>query len=362
MAAIALRDVSVTGDGGAAVLTGVDLDVADGERLVLLGASGSGKTTVLRVIAGLRTPTAGSVRFDGRDVTEVPTRERNLAMIFEAGGLQPHMTGRRNIGFPLRLRGFGRREVERRVEAESRALSLEEFLDRRPAKMAAGERHAVMTARALVRATAAILLDEPFAPLEPAARASTRRTLVTVQEGYGSTLVLATHDQEDAMAIAQRLAVLRDGRIEGCAPPLELYTRPPSAYVGAFVGVPAMRLLRAVAWPLPDGAEVAAGSWRLRTTRLRPGRSRRLTLGVRPEHMRLTDPDDPGPRFRGVVRGVDFLGARSLVRAARPGEDEIAALVTGPAPAVGDEVALRVDPRSVHVFDDVTGEAVAHGL
>lgn len=373
MAAITLRDVAVAVDGRD-VLRRVDLEIEDAERFVLLGPSGSGKTAILRVIAGLTAPTRGTVLFDGRDVTATPTRDRNLAMVFERGGLQPHLTARRNIGLALWLRRLDRREIDRRVQAESRALSLDDLLDRRPGTLAAGQKHTVMTAKALVRATAAILLDEPFAPLEPTARAATRRTLVTVQRGYGATMVLATHDQDDAMAIADRVAVLRDGAVAACGPPMELYRRPPTAYVGGFLGTPEMRLVRAMAWPTPSGAEIAAGSWRIRTGRLAPRASRRLTLGIRPEHAAVAADDDaPGPRFRGVVRGVDFLGGRWLVRVARPGEDEVAAYADGPVgaggsgsgdgpPAVGDEVALTIDPARVHVFDDVSGEALVHAL
>jgi multiple sugar transport system ATP-binding protein len=361
---IRIRDLRVT-RGDAVVLTDVDLDVASGERLALLGASGAGKTTLLRAIAGLEPAAAGSVWFDDRDVTDLTPGERGLAMVTQESSLQPHRDVWGNLAFPLEIHRVPADEQRRRIEAEARAFSLRDLLGRRPRALSAGKRHEVALARTLVRRVDVLLVDEPFAHLDPPRRIELQRELLEVQEGYGLTLVLASNDQRVAITCGQRVAVLDRGRIVQVGPPMELFHEPATTFVAGAVGELPMTLYPGMARRVGGGTRIEAGPITVRSAApaLRAPAVHRIEVGIRPTSWH--PPGRPSRRagvtVGGRVRRREFLGARvSLTVAA--GEVPVHAVVPSPGPQVDDEVDLWCPASEIHVFDAVTGSALAHGV
>jgi multiple sugar transport system ATP-binding protein len=332
----------------------VDLDVPHGDFLVLLGPSGCGKSTLLRLLAGLTPPTAGRIRLDGRDITDTPPRDRDLAMVFQSYALYPHLTVARNIGFPLRTRRRPRAEIAERVEAVTGVLGLGDLLHRRPRELSGGQRQRVALARALVRDPGAFLLDEPLSNLDATLRTATRAELTELHRRLGATFVHVTHDQVEAMTMATRIAVLNAGRLEQVGTPAQVYDEPASVFVAGFLGSPAMGLL-------PGRLEAADGVLHVRAADADvplglPADGdvgREVVAGVRAEHLTLAPPGTG--HLRGSVRLVENLGseevAHCLVGAAR-------LAVRGPRPlglAAGDPVALTTTPDHVHLFDAAGG-------
>lgn len=364
MASVTLERVTVPGED-APRLRACSLEVADGEILAVLGPSGAGKTTVLRAVAGLDSVGTGRVLVGGREVTDVPTRDRNLAMVFQQGGLMDHADVRSNLGFPLRIRRMGRAEIRNRVTAEARALDLEQLLGRPAAGLSEGERSRVATARALVRTSAALLLDEPFALLDPHQRNHARRQLATLQRGLEATVLLATNDQRDALALADRIAVLRAGRVLQVGAPSTLLERPDTAFVAGFLGDPPMSLLTAPTARSGGRLRIAAGALRVTTANRRvvAAVSGPVGLGVRPEAVRPTS-DAPGSwiRVEATVRRLEQRGGTTVVVVGQTPETQLTAVVDPPGPRSGERVHLAVDPARIHLFDARTGAALAHGL
>jgi multiple sugar transport system ATP-binding protein len=346
----------------------VDLDVPDGDFLVLLGPSGCGKSTLLRMLAGLTPPSEGRILLDGRDITDAPPRDRDLAMVFQSYALYPHLTVARNVGFPLRARRRPRAEITERVETVTRVLGLAELLDRRPRELSGGQRQRVALARALVRDPGAFLLDEPLSNLDATLRTATRAELTELHRRLGSTFVHVTHDQVEAMTMATRIAVLDAGRIEQIGSPAEVYDAPASIFVAGFLGSPAMGLL-------PARIESTGGALSVRATDVDvplalsdPGDAgREVVLGIRAEHLTVLDPAldsaldsavpaDPGlPRLRGTVRLVENLGSEEVAHCL-VGDARLA--VRGPRPlglAVGDPVTLTAPLDRIHLFAPAGG-------
>jgi multiple sugar transport system ATP-binding protein len=335
-------------------LAGVDLTVPNGSRTVLIGGSGSGKTTLLRAVAGLAPVVHGRILLDGRDVTGLSPGDRDVAMVRQEGSLFPHLDVRGNLGFGLQVRQVPPAEVDRRVDAEARAFNLTRLLGRRPATLAAGERHEVALARSLVRRGAVLLLDEPFARVDAHRRADLRRELLRIQAGYGVTTVLTTNDPVTALVLGDQVAVVHDGRLQQVGPPLEVAEAPASIAVADAVVVPAMNLVPGVTERRAGRDVVVAGP--LRIALRRPCPLRHVTVGVRPGRLELGGDGPVVPVRRRV-----FLGAEEELVLGVPGQPELRVTTVRGRTDGLEATAVRVRPADVHLFDPVSGAAVRRG-
>jgi multiple sugar transport system ATP-binding protein len=382
MADVLLDDVSRVYPDGTLAVSHLSLHVRHGELMVILGPSGCGKSTVLRLIAGLEPLSGGSVRIGGRVVDDVQPSGRDVAMVFETGALYRHLTVSENLRFGLALRNLPEDEIEQRVGAESRVMRLERLLGRKPRGLSAGQRQRVAVARATVRMPAVFLLDEPLTHMEAAERIRLRTELASFLHGLGATAVYVTHDQSQAMAIGDRVAVMRAGRIEQVAEPWKLYLRPDNIFVAGFMGEPAMSLLAGRLESDAGRTWVVLGNQRLPFPNTPSGllRSRiggPVTVGIRPEHVTDagTAADSPAVLFSTAER-VEDLGSHLLIGcpldtgaitvADRPGTERqrtsravlIARYPRTSRVRPGDRVELAVDMAELSYFDPITGEAL----
>ncbi len=269
------------------VIPGVDLDIKDGEFVVFVGPSGCGKSTLLRLIAGLEDTTSGTIEIDGKDATALPPAKRGLAMVFQSYALYPHMTVKKNIGFPLKMAGMDPVEAEKRIQRAASVLNLTNYLDRKPGQLSGGQRQRVAIGRAIVREPAAFLFDEPLSNLDAALRVGMRQEISELHQSLKTTMVYVTHDQVEAMTMADKIVVLNAGRIEQVGSPLDLYHSPKNLFVAGFIGSPKMNLIA--------GAEAA--------------KHNATTIGIRPEHITVGD----GP-WEGVVGLSEHLGSDSFIK------------------------------------------------
>jgi len=307
MASVSLRDVAKAFDS-VAIIKDVSLDIADGEFVALVGPSGSGKSTLLRMIAGLETVTSGTIEIGGRVVNDVPPKHRDIAMVFQSYALYPHMTVAQNLGFALKMRGHTKSEIQRRVAETASALNLTSLLDRYPRQLSGGQRQRVATGRAIVRDPAVFLFDEPLSNLDAALRVQVRAELRQLHRRLAVTSIYVTHDQVEAMTMADTIVVLRDGRIEQVGAPLDLYDRPMNTFVATFIGSPAMNLIagtyRDRTVVLADGSAIAVDP------RLTPPDGTRVTIGIRPDHF-----DVATDGLSARVISLESTGAETLVMA-----------------------------------------------
>ncbi len=387
MGAIAIEQVSKVYDGGVTAVDAIELEVADGEFMVLVGPSGCGKSTLLRMIAGLEEITHGTIRIGERDVTRLQPPERDIAMVFQNYALYPHMSVEENLAFGLRQRRTPKEEVARRVDEVSTMLGLDELRARKPVALSGGQRQRVAMGRALVREPAAFLMDEPLSNLDAKLRASMRGQLARLHERVGTTTVYVTHDQVEAMTLGQRVAVMRGGVLQQCDVPQTLFRHPANLFVAAFIGSPSMNLADAV---VHDG-QVRFGehSIALPEGHGLPGGERRVVLGLRPTDLDLAGPgcDPSWPRISVTVEAIEELGAethavfalaapRVTAEAVLDAEDtrdpddgtlladdqraRFTAAVHGRhVVRAGDRVELAIDHRALHVFDPVSGDALS---
>ncbi len=329
----------------------LDLDIADGEFLVLVGPSGCGKSTTLRMLAGLEPIDAGSVWIGDRDVTDVPPKDRDIAMVFQSYALYPHMTVAENIGFHLKIVGMPKEERERRVLDAARILDLEPYLARKPAKLSGGQRQRVAMGRAIVRSPQVFLMDEPLSNLDAKLRVQTRTEIAALQRRLGVTTVYVTHDQVEAMTMGDRVAVQRDGILQQCATPRDLYTSPINVFVAGFIGSPAMNLLQARL----DGDHAVFGTLPVPLTLAQRGQltSDAITVGVRPTELRVSD----GDGLEVTIDVIEELGAEAfLYCTARGIDDQVVARVDGLSGLqAGTSVTLTSNLAAVHLFDTATG-------
>ncbi len=329
----------------------LDLSIADGEFLVLVGPSGCGKSTTLRMLAGLEPIDDGQVFIGTRDVTLLPPRQRDIAMVFQSYALYPHMTVAENIGFHLKVKKVDKAEIATRVAEAARLLDLTEYLDRKPAKLSGGQRQRVAMGRAIVRQPQVFLMDEPLSNLDAKLRVQTRTQVAALQRRLGVTTVYVTHDQVEAMTMGDRVAVLKDGVLQQCASPRELFTRPANTFVAGFIGSPAMNMFHGTV----NESGMHFGGVDLP---LSPGQrsgltSDAVTVGVRPEGLRVAESG-----IEATVLTVEELGSDSYLYCTPTAEPAVtvvarAAGLTDAAP--GETVHLRPDTTALHVFDTSSG-------
>ena len=380
MARIVLEGVRKVFPSGFVAVDGIDLEIRDGEFMVLVGPSGCGKTSLLRMISGLEEVTAGRILIGDRDVTELAPRRRDIAMVFQTYALYPHMTVRQNLAYGLKVRRMPRRERDRRVEEVAELLGLEEMLSRRPAHLSGGQRQRVAMGRAIVREPKAFLMDEPLSNLDAKLRVGMRASLSQLHARLGVTTVYVTHDQVEAMTLGQRVAVMRDGRILQVDAPQRLYEQPQDLFVAAFIGSPAMNLVEATI----EEDEVAFGQFRVPlhpTRRPARGQVRRVVLGIRPEVFGDAELASAAlPRLEVVVEVVEELGsdahvffpvdAPAITSETLEASDDQATLLAdtkalfnarvspGTAARVGRRLSLALDPARFHFFDASTGTSL----
>jgi len=345
---VAIRG-AVKKHGATTVLHGIDLDIGAGEFFVLLGPSGSGKTTTLRVLAGLETLNAGQVLMDGVDVTQQEPGERDVAMVFQSYALYPHMTVAGNVGFPLKMVGTAAQAIDAAVESAAAKVGIGHLLARRPGQLSGGQQQRVALARAIVRAPRLFLLDEPLSNLDAKLRLETRLELKRLQRTLGVTTVYVTHDQEEAMTLADRVAVFMEGRIVQVGAPRDIFVRPAQVSVAGFIGTPPMNLLPAT-WQA--GAVTVEGAGALPVD-FASATARDITLGIRPVDLRFAEPGAAGLDAR--IELIEELGDARIVNATL-GEHAVR-LKTDAALALreGDAVKLAFAPAAAHLFDRASG-------
>jgi multiple sugar transport system ATP-binding protein len=338
--------------GDVTIIPSVDLEIDDGEFVVFVGPSGCGKSTLLRLIAGLEDTTGGRIEIDGVDVSDVPPAKRGLSMVFQSYALYPHMSVRGNIGFGLKMAGMPADVIRQKVEKAAATLNLTTYLDRKPRQLSGGQRQRVAIGRAIVREPKAFLFDEPLSNLDAALRVQMRLEIAQLHESLTTTMIYVTHDQIEAMTLADKIVVLNAGNIEQAGSPLELYHHPVNLFVAGFIGSPKMNFLTTqvrtaasdgVTVTLPGGRDVgvpvAAGT-------LRAGD--KATLGVRPEHLK---PAENG-ELAGDVIVAERLGGETYLYIRSADEPLFVVQADGDNPTrVHDRVAVRIDPETCHLFD-----------
>src|SRR5215471_4256799 len=348
MASVAIRGVRKA-FGSVYVIHDVNVDIDDGEFVVLVGPSGCGKSTLLRMIAGLEHISGGEIRISDRVVNNLPPKERDTAMVFQNYALYPHMTVAANMGFSLRLRGAGAAEIAERVNKAADILGLTSYLDRYPRQLSGGQRQRVAMGRAIVRDPQVFLFDEPLSNLDAKLRVQMRTEIKALHQRLKTTTIYVTHDQIEAMTMADKIVVMHDGRVAQIGTPLELYDRPGNVFVAQFIGSPAMNVVNGVVRRAGDGAYVEAEGgvrWPLDGGPGADGQA--VSYGVRPEHLTLAP---AGGGVSGEVIVVEPTGAETEL-VIRVGTSQVILRMHGRARVDHDEkVGLTVDPANVHVFD-----------
>jgi multiple sugar transport system ATP-binding protein len=388
VAGVSLEGLTKIYPNGFKAVDGVDLDIPEGEFMVLVGPSGCGKTTLLRMVAGLEEITSGTLRIGDRVANDVPPGSRDIAMVFQSYALFPHMTVANNIGFPLKLKHVAKQQIDSRVRATAEILGITECLSRKPGQLSGGQRQRVAMGRAIVVSDPTVfLMDEPLSNLDAKLRVQMRAEVSRLQKRLGIATLYVTHDQTEALTMGNRVAVLRQGVLQQCDKPQNLYDRPANLFVAAFIGSPEMNLYEST---VDNGSSLRLGSQEIRLpvsmTRARPSiaayAGRRLVVGIRPEHLSVAAGEWTGPVLKADVTLKEGLGSQMLVhfkidapraqtedvRAAAEEEltdSEVASIGDGIAVVdartqvtTGHRVCFAVDPERLHFFDPQTGDAV----
>ncbi|CAI0895896.1 sn-glycerol-3-phosphate import ATP-binding protein UgpC [Serratia proteamaculans] len=353
MAGLKLQAVTKSYDGKTPVIKQIDLDVADGEFIVMVGPSGCGKSTLLRMVAGLERTTSGDIYIDGQRVTDMEPKDRGIAMVFQNYALYPHMSVYDNMAYGLKIRGFGKQHIQQRVEEAARILELEPLLQRKPRELSGGQRQRVAMGRAIVREPAVFLFDEPLSNLDAKLRVQMRLELQQLHRRLKTTSLYVTHDQVEAMTLAQRVIVMNKGVAEQIGTPSEVYQRPASLFVASFIGSPAMNLLPGTL--SADGSQLLLADGM--TLNLPQAKAqwagRPLTLGIRPEHIQLTTEQQGGVPL--VLQTLELLGADNLAHGLWGGHGVIARLSHETMPAAGSTLYLQLPAQALHFFDTDSG-------
>jgi multiple sugar transport system ATP-binding protein len=360
----------------------LNLEVNDGELMVVVGPSGCGKTTALRMVAGLEDISSGTLRIDGKVANDASPKDRDIAMVFQNYALYPHMTVADNIGFALKLRRMAKGEIASKVKAAANILHLTDVLQRKPAQLSGGQRQRVAMGRAIVREPSVFLMDEPLSNLDAKLRVQMRAEVLRIQRHVGVATLYVTHDQVEAMTMGDRVAVLRDGVLQQCDTPQQLYDKPVNLFVAAFIGSPAMNLYDASLASTGRAVQIGSQEFALpqATVDQRPALAayfgRPVVVGLRPEHLPAAD-ERPGPRLEADVDVVEALGSELLVHftidakrilaegATESDDDALASAGSGVArvspktrPKTGDRISLTVDTDGVQFFDPSTGALI----
>ena len=331
MAGITLKSVEKW-FGDVQVIKGVDLEIAEGEFVIFVGPSGCGKSTLLRMIAGLEETSRGQILIGDRDATAEPPSKRGLAMVFQSYALYPHMSVRDNVGFPLKSAGLPAAEIKEKVDEAARVLKLEDYMDRRPKDLSGGQRQRVAIGRSIVRDPTAFLFDEPLSNLDAALRVEMRYEIAKLHQTLKSTMIYVTHDQVEAMTLADRIVVLEFGKIAQVGSPRELYERPANLFVAQFIGSPRMNVMPASS---VSGVADAQGA---------------AHLGVRPEHIDLVQPGEG--QLTGTVDVLEYLGADTFVILSCGAAGQVTVRVGGSVSVQpGDEMGLSFSDAHIHLFD-----------
>jgi len=341
---------------GVDVIKGIDLVVEDREFCVFLGPSGCGKSTTLRLIAGLEEADDGQILLDQDDITDRAVDKRDLAMVFQSYALYPHMTVRENMSFALKLAKMDQRAIDEKVARATKILALEPYLERKPSALSGGQRQRVAIGRAITREPRVFLFDEPLSNLDAALRAATRLEIARLHQELNATMIYVTHDQVEAMTLADRIAIFSEGRIEQIGKPMELYRRPVNRFVAGFLGMPRMNFLDATAegnaFRLRNGNAVAV-----------PGTSSNagaVTIGIRPEHLQVCDGDGTGETVNGKLTVVERLGSETYAYVDVPQVGSITVRADGDFDRrAGRDICIRLDLTHAHLFD-ASGVAIHH--
>nr|WP_306263942.1 sn-glycerol-3-phosphate ABC transporter ATP-binding protein UgpC [Pararhizobium sp. IMCC3301] len=357
-----MASVEITGlkkaFGAVEVIHGVDLHIEDGEFVALVGPSGCGKSTLLRIISGLEPASEGEIKIDGKVVNHLNPRERNIAMVFQNYALYPHMTVARNMGFNLKLSGLKRREIDIKVQEVAKLLELDALLERKPGQLSGGQRQRVAMGRAIVRNPAVFLFDEPLSNLDAKLRVQMRSEIKTLHQRVKTTSIYVTHDQIEAMTLADRVVILSGGNIEQVGSPITLYNSPQNLFVAGFIGTPSMNLIDATIVKTDSGlAALFSGGQSVPV----PSHHRSLAehqkviVGMRPEHFAL---NASGAPLSGTTKLVEPTGAQTHVTFELANTSATAVLEGGIDVDIGQTLAVSIDPEKVHIFDKETGRRV----
>ncbi|MCX2720965.1 ABC transporter ATP-binding protein [Roseibium salinum] len=358
MGSVSLENVSKS-FGPVKVIHNVSLEIDEGEFCVLIGPSGSGKSTLLRIIAGLEDVTSGQISIGGREVTSLPPKHRDIAMVFQTYALYPQMTVRENMGFALKLAGLPKAEITAKVDATARMLELEQLLDRLPKALSGGQRQRVSMGRAIVRNPAVFLFDEPLSNLDAKLRVQVRGEIADLHRRLQTTSAYVTHDQVEAMTLGQKIVVLRDGRVEQIGRPLELYDDPVNTFVASFLGTPSINLIEATV--TANGGEAGA---RLSDGSIMPlghghdcSEGQKIFYGIRPEHARLVEGEEPGS-IRATIHAVENTGSDMVIVSDADGFRITAAFKEQRKLEPGDRITIVPAPHKIRIFDAVTGKRI----
>ena len=354
MATLNLTDVRKS-FGATDVIKGVDIEIEDGEFVVFVGPSGCGKSTLLRMISGLEDITSGKLEIDGKVVNDLPPKDRGIAMVFQSYAIFPHMTVRENVAFGLTLSRTPKAEKERKVAEAARILQMEHLLDRRPSQLSGGQRQRVAIGRAIVRDPSVFLFDEPLSNLDAALRMDMRMEIGKLHQSLNASMIYVTHDQVEAMTLADKIVVLRGGEVMQIGSPMELYHNPANLFVAGFLGAPSMNFMTVDVRDMgAEGATIANGSLDPISvgTKGRPiVKGGKATLGIRPQYMQPTAPDQG--MLHGTVALTERLGSETVVDVTlRDGSQVIAAIAEDRVLQPGSEIGLSFDPAMAHLFDE----------